>query len=154
MRRALTLVVLSLGLTCLGAGAADAASTRAEYIAQVDPICQATINAQRQAAGAKGFVGPLNHGHYKAAGRSMRRVFAAFAPGVEQVAAIEPAVADAQLIGTWVQDLRAQVPLGNRVAGSLIKNRLPRKLLGRLGKLNRSTQALVAGFGFQYCQNM
>ena len=133
---------------------AHAASTRAEYVAQVDPVCRATIDAQRRAAGPKGYLGPLNHGHYKAAGRSLRRVFAAFGPGVEQVAAIEPPVADGQLIRTWVQDLRAQVPLGNRVAGLLIHNRLPRKLLARLGKLNTSTQALVADFGFHFCQDL
>ena len=131
---------------------AHAASTRAEYIAQVDPICKATIDAQRQAAGSKGFVGPLNHGHYKAAGRSLRRVFAAFGPGVEQVAAIVPPAADSQLVGIWVEDLRAQVPLGNRVAGLLIDNRFPRKLLSRLGRMNRTTRAIVANFGFHSCQ--
>jgi hypothetical protein len=146
--------VLSLGVIAVGAAPAKGATTRTEYIVQVDPICQATINAQRQAAGPKGFVGPLNHGHYKAAGRSMRRVFAAFGPGVEQVAAIQSPTADAQLIGTWVQDLRAQVPLGTRVAGLLLHDRLPRKLIGRLGKLNRTTQAVVGNFGFQFCQNM
>ena len=151
MRRALTLVVLSVALTWLGATAAIAADTRAEYIAQVDPVCQATISDQAKAAGPKGFVGPLNHGHLRAAGRSMSRVFAAFSQGVEQVAAIVPPVADAQLIGTWVQDLRAQVPLGNRVAGILIHNRLPRKLLARLGNLNIRTRAVVASFGFHSC---
>jgi hypothetical protein len=154
MRRAVIAAVLSVGVIAAGAAPANGAATRAEYIAQVDPICQATIDAQRQAAGPKGFLGPLNHGHYKAAGRSMRRVFAAFGPGVEQVAALEPPAADAQLIGTWVQDLRAQVPLGNRVAGLLIHNRLPLKLLARLGRLNRSTQGLVADFGFHSCQDL
>ena len=154
MRRAVIGAVLSMGVIAVGAAPANGVATRAEYIAQVDPICQATIDAQRQAAGPKGFVGPLNHGHYKAAGRSLRRVFAAFGPGVEQVAAIAPAVADSQLIGTWVQDLGAQVPLGNRVAGLLVHNRLPRKLLGRLEKMNPSTQAVVANFGFHSCQNM
>jgi hypothetical protein len=154
MRRAVIGAALSVGVIAVGAAPANGAATRAEYIAQVDPTCQVTIDAEGQAAGPKGFVGPLNHGHYKAAGRSMRRVFAAFGPGVEQVAALEPPAADAQLIATWVQDLRAQVPLGNRVAGSLIKNRLPRKLLGRLGKLNRRTQALVASYGFTSCNRM
>jgi hypothetical protein len=152
LRGAIALVLLAS--VAAAVPSADAASTRAEYIAQVDPICHATIEAQRQAAGPRGFVSPLNHGHYKTAGRSMRRVFAAFGPGVEQVAAIAPPAADAQLVGTWVQDLRAQVPLGNRVAGLLIHNRLPRKLLGRLGKLNRSTRAIVAGFGFQSCRDL
>src|SRR3954451_20992746 len=107
MHRALVVFVASMGLIAIGAAPASAAPTHPEYIAQADPICRSTIDAQRQAGGAKGFLGPLKHGHLKAAGRSMRRVFAAFSPGVEQLAALEPPVADAQLIATWVQDLRA-----------------------------------------------
>src|SRR6266576_4554716 len=136
--------LLKVGLVAVQS--AGAASTRADYIAQTDPICQQTIDAQRRAAGPKGFVGPLKQGHLKTAGRSVRRVFAAFAPGVDQVAALQPPAADAQLIGTWVQDLRAQVPLGNRVATALIHDRLPVKQLRRLGKLNVATQNLVASY--------
>jgi hypothetical protein len=147
-------LVAALAITLTSAASASAAPTRAEYIAQADPICQATIDAQIKAAGPKGFVGPLKQGHLQAAGRSMRRVFTALAPGVEQLAAIEPPAADSLLIGTWVQQNRAEVPLGMRVAGMLIHDRLPRKLLNRLGKLNTSTHALVAGFGFQYCQSL
>jgi hypothetical protein len=143
----------ALAIAAVPAGAA-AAPTRDQYIAQADPICQATIDAQIKAAGPKGFLGPLEQGHLKAAGRSMRRVFAALSPGVEQLAVIEPPAADAQLLGTWVQQNRAEVPLGMRVAGALIRDRLPRKLLTRLGKLNTSTHALVAGFGFHYCQDL
>src|SRR6266508_2760576 len=139
MRHALIPIALTLAL--VGAGSALAAPSRDQYIAQADPICQSTIDAQRQAAGPKVFLGPLKHGHLKAAGRSLRRVVAAFSPGVEQLAALEPPAADAQLIGTWVQDLRGQVPIGNRVATALIHGRLPLKLLRRLGKLNMSTQA-------------
>jgi hypothetical protein len=134
-------------------GSASAAPTRAEYIAQADPICQATMDAERRAIGS-GFLAPLRHGRLKVAGRKLRREFAAFAPGVEQLAALEPPAADAQLIASWVQDLRAQVPLGNRVANTLIKGRFPAKLLARLGKLNQTTQGLVAGFGFQSCQDL
>jgi hypothetical protein len=144
----------ALAIALIPVGSASAAPTHVEYIAQADPICQATIDAQKKAAGPKGFVGPLNHGHLKVAGRSMRRVFAAFSTGVEQLAAIEPPAADAQLIATWVQQNRAEVPLGNRVATALIHDRLPRKQLTRLGKLNTSTHALVAGFGFSYCQSL
>jgi hypothetical protein len=147
-------LVLALTISLFAASSALAQPTRDQYIAQADPICRSTIDAQRQAAGPKGFLGPLKQGHLKAAGRSMRRVFAAFSPGVEQLAALEPPVAEAQLIATWVQDLRAQVPLGNRVATALIHSRLPLKLLGRLGKSNSSTQALVADFGFLACQNL
>jgi hypothetical protein len=142
----------ALAIAVVPAGAA-AAPTREQYIAQADPICQATIDAQRQAAG-KGVTGPLNQGKYKLAGRNLRRIIAAFSPGVEQIAALESPSADAQLIGTWVSSLRAQVPLGNRVAGALLHDRLPRKALTRLGRSNVSTQALVSGFGFHSCQDL
>jgi hypothetical protein len=39
MRRATLAIVLALGLIAVVASPASAAATRAEYIAQVDPIC-------------------------------------------------------------------------------------------------------------------
>ena len=63
MRKGVIPFVLSVGLIAIWAAPADAASTRAEYIAQVDPICQS-------------FVGPLGdswagyHKNYKAMTRA------------------------------------------------------------------------------------
>ena len=52
MRRALISSVLSIGLIAFGASPADATLTRAEYIAQLDPICQAFVGPETNAVGA------------------------------------------------------------------------------------------------------
>jgi hypothetical protein len=131
-----------------------AAATREEYIAQADPICQATIDAQKSAAGS----GPttvrlIKLGRLKRAGHRLERIFNAYAPGVEQLAVLQPAPGDTQLMGTWIEMLRAQVPLGHKAARVLIHERLPNKLLTRLGSLNTRTRTLVADYGFHSCQN-
>jgi hypothetical protein len=131
------------------------ASTRAEYIAQADPICQATIDAQKQAAGS----GPttlhlIKAGRLKAAGHRFGRIFDAFAPGVEQLAALSPPAEDTQLIGGWIEMLRAQVPLGRKAAKALVHGEVPVKLLNRLGSMNTRTRAAVAIYGFQVCNSL
>lgn len=46
MRKPVMPFVLSLGLIAVWAAPANAASTRAEYVAQVDPICQSFVGPQ------------------------------------------------------------------------------------------------------------
>jgi hypothetical protein len=155
MRRALVTAVLTTGLIVGGTVAANAAATRAEYIAQADPICQRTIDAERQALGPKGTVlRLLKKGRNNAAARRYRHNTAAFSTGVEQQAALVAPVADAHLIGTWVQMLRAQIPVANRATAAMAHGRPVAKFFARLGSMNVKTRALVADFGFQYCQNL
>ena len=52
MRKALIPFVVSVGLIAIWASPANAASTRAEYIAQVDPICQSFVGPENAAAKA------------------------------------------------------------------------------------------------------
>lgn len=52
MRKAVMPFVLSVGLIAVWAAPADAASTRAEYVAQVDPICQSFVGPNDDAIGA------------------------------------------------------------------------------------------------------
>jgi hypothetical protein len=155
MRKALIPFVLSVGLIAVWAAPANAASTRAEYIAQADPICQSTEAAERRALGPKGTVlRLLKHGRYKEAARRYRNTTAAFSTGVEQLAALEPPSADAQLIGTFVQMLREQIPVANRATAAMAHGRSVDKYFRRIGSMNVQTHALVAEFGFGYCQKL
>ena len=52
MRRAVITAVLSVGVIAVGAAPARAASTRAEYIAQVDPICESFVGTHDAAVKA------------------------------------------------------------------------------------------------------
>jgi hypothetical protein len=155
MRKAVIPFVLSIGLTAVWAAPADAASTRDEYIAQADPICQSTEAAERRALGPKGTVLRLmKKGRFKAAAQRERNTGVAFSAGVEQLAALSPPSADAQLIATWVQMLRAQYPVGKQIVAAMAHGRDLYKVFGRLGSMNAETHALVADFGFGYCQKL
>jgi len=148
-------VALLLAILFVTVSVAHASSTRAEYIAQADPICQGTEAAERRALGPKGTVlRLLKHGRYKEAARRYRNNTAAFAAGIEQLGALEPPPADAQLIGTWVQMLRKQIPVANRATAAMARGRPIDKFLRRLGSMNADTHSRVATFGFQYCQKL
>ena len=155
MRRAVITAVLSVGVIAVGAAPANGAATRAEYIAQADPICQTTMEAERRALGPKGTVIRLmKEGRFKAAARRYRNSNVAWSVGVEQLAALEPPSADAQLLATWVQMLRAQTPVAKQIAAAVAHGRFLDKLLARIGSMNVKTRGLVSTFGFQYCQKL
>lgn len=91
-----------------------AADTRAEYIGQADPVCKSMEAAERKAIGPVGNIQRLiGKGRLKAAGKRLRREFAAFALGVEQLATVQPPTPDATLIGSWIAALRAEVLPGS-----------------------------------------
>ncbi len=155
MRKALIPFAVSVGLIAVWAGPAEAGSTRAEYIAQADPICQSTEAAERRALGPKGTVIRLmKKGRFKTAAHRYRNTGVAFSAGVEQLAALSPLSDDAQLIGSWVQMLRSQYPVGKQIAAAMADGRDFYKLFLRLGSMNLKTRALVADFGFGYCQKL
>jgi hypothetical protein len=155
MRKGFMPFVLSLALIAVWAVPANAAPTHAEYIAQADPICQSTEAAQRRALGPKGTVLRLmKKGRFKAAAHRERNTVIAFSAGVEQLAALLPPSTDAQVIATWVQMLRAQYPVGKQIVAATAHGRSLDKLFRRLGSMNAQTHALVADFGFGYCQNL
>ena len=145
-------LVVSTALIGAGAAPAGAASTRAEYIAQADPICLSANTAMKQAA--KGLQQDKKTGRFKVAARKIRAQTAIFGPAVEQIAALEAPASDAQLIGTWVQMLRSEVPVAHRLANDYAHGHILTKSYFRLGRLITESEALVASFGFQYCQNM
>lgn len=152
MRKAVLPFVLSVGLLVVWVAPADAASTRAEYIAQVDPICQSANVAMYQAA--KGLQRDKKLGRFKVAAQKIRAEVAIFSPAVEQIAAVEPPPTDAQLIGTWVQLLRSEIPVAKRLAKDYAHGHLRTKAYFRLGTLTTESEALVADFGYQHCQRM
>jgi hypothetical protein len=159
-------------IACLAIAAASAyaASTRAEYVAQVDPICQAG-QAQEDAIG-----GPvvkklkrLQRREKRAHSRKARaaaqkrefRLLARFYDSVSvieqnvntQIAAIPPAVEDTSLVQVWLRARGEEVVLTQRLFRSVAKG----DLFGAFGLLlevqAKSEEAidLVRDFGFQHC---
>jgi hypothetical protein len=147
------LIALAIALIAVAITAAPgyAASTRAEYVAQVDPICAPTIRGEHKALDAAGR--QVKKGRYKAAARSFRRTNRIFSDGVEQVAAVPPPPADQPSISTWIQMLRSQVPLANRAAAALAHGHIG-KAMSRLLKASDSTKAYVRDYGFAACWDL
>jgi hypothetical protein len=150
MTRGLAAVVLPIALTAGGVAWAAPASTRAEYIAQADPICHEMSDAILRKT--RGLQGDKKNGRFKAAARKIRAENAIYASGIPRIAAVEPPTADAQRIGTWVEMLLAQGPLAKHLARDYAHGHLFTNNRVRLIELSNQTQALVTGFGFQYCQ--
>jgi hypothetical protein len=138
-------IVLVLTIT---AATASAASTRAEYVTQADPICASAIKTEKSSQ--RGIGRLIDKSRYKAAARKFRRTNQAYGDGVEQIAALVPPPADAQFISTWVQMLRAEVPLAERAAKALAHGRIGKAIV-RLTKASDTAKAYVANYGFSSC---
>jgi hypothetical protein len=151
MRKAVMPFVLSMGLIAVWAAPAEAVSTRADFIAQADPICLAT--AQADAHALSGGVTDINKGRFKVAARKLRRAGVFFSGGVDQLAALERPPTDASLLGSWIDSLRAQVPIVNRFARALSHKQVKRirRTSAQLLIAEDKTVALVDDFGFALC---
>jgi hypothetical protein len=157
LKRPILSVVLLIagGAAVMSPLAAAGATTRAEYIAQADPICAHELAGAKRTLG--GVNGDLVKGRFKQAGVKFTRANNVFKKGVDSVAALAPPSADASLITQWVQMLRAQIPLAARAARVLKQDASPQKIrraIGQLFKLSDRTQALVKDYGFNDCAFM
>jgi hypothetical protein len=157
--------VALLAIPAVAVTPAEAASTRAEYIAQADPICQTFVGPMNQAWAAydknsKSAERHLKKGSYgnwvrliRRTARSLDRLAQTRTAMVNQVATVTSPVPDTQTIGAWLSYLRQEAGFEASAASAL------RKL--QIGKTNhRNTQADLAqeaanralsGFGFQVC---
>jgi hypothetical protein len=165
MRKAALPFVLSMGLIGVWAAPADAASTRAEYIAQVDPICQSFVGPENDAGNAffKNMerVGRIaKSGSAKALARQARRTARPLSRLAQidlslnaQLAAVPPPPPDAGLIGTWLDGRRQADGLLTSAASALtqLKFRVFLKRFGRALAVNDAANSAVSGFGFQIC---
>jgi hypothetical protein len=163
-RIALAITVVAVGMT---AATASAAPTRAEYVAQVDPICQAGLVQETAAARplAKKLRRLKKHAHSRkarrrAAKRQARALarFYDFVAGVEQgvtaqIAPIPPPTEDTSLIQVWVRVRGEEVVVTQRLFRSFAKG----DFFGAFGLLfevvakSEEASDLVRDFGFQYC---
>jgi hypothetical protein len=154
----------------MSAAPANAASTRAEYVAQVDPICQAGLAQETAAAGPvikklKRLDRRAERAHSrKARKRADKRAaillsrYYDFVTSVEQsvtaqIAAIPPAIEDTSLIQVWLRARGEQAVATQRLFHALSKG----DFLGTFNLLfevdAKSTEVtdLVRDFGFHYC---
>lgn len=148
-----------------GVAPAHAASTRAEYIGQVDPICQASVAPMDTAASAykrnyKRWVRGLFHGTLKAwvkqtgrTARSLSQLNLLHTAVTNQIAAVPPLASDAGTIGTWLNDRRQAEAFATSAAAAFSRFKFDRfdKQLRRAGDADAAGVMAIAGFGFQVC---
>jgi hypothetical protein len=144
---------------------AHAASTRAEYVAQVDPICQASEAAAAEARqafrrntkrlvrqGRARNAKKVNRLSRKAA-RNLNRLVSIEADLTTQIAAVPPAPADSNIVSAWLQDRRDAEALSGAAARALKRHKF-KKFGSKLGRAIRAgivARRRVKDFGFQYC---
>jgi len=149
----------------IGAGPASAASTRAEYIAQADPICQ-TYAAQEGAAlsayhrNFKLWQRDFTKGSLKAWVRQEKRTAASlrlfnqiFATVTEAVAAVPPPAADAGLVSTWIASRRQAGGYATAAASALNRFQITRffKLARQADNAESAGLQAITAFGFTVC---
>jgi hypothetical protein len=163
-------LVLALALSV---PVAQAAATRAEYVAQAEPLCKATSDSLRKPA--KKFVKGLKKATPKhkpkrgsrAAKRYARRVFRVAGgfylvfgrkvSGLQrQLVVIPPPAADAAVLNQWLGSMSvasdAMIDIATRLRSRSLKKALgAANEIGQIDKGLKATDSVVSGFGFQQC---
>jgi hypothetical protein len=165
MRRTVMVAVLSVGVIAVGAVPANGAATRAEYIAQVDPICETFVGQVNNAKTAynrnyKLWVRDLSKGTLKnwvkqtgRTARSLRALSEIHAGLTDQIAPVPPLANDAVAVGTWLNDRRQAETFANAAASAFghFKFDQSNKKLRQANLIEAAGIRAIAGFGFQVC---
>jgi hypothetical protein len=171
MRRtplALAITALTLAIT---AASAPAATTRAEYVAQVDPICQAAFmqiekplrsitratnrllqllgDERRSRAELKRAIKRVSRKSSRA-GAKIGRILSGM---VAAIATVPPAPGDELIVAQWVDGLIRSGHLNDRARQAARRGKVGQalRLLERALRVEGQAQDLVRDFGFQYC---
>jgi hypothetical protein len=151
-------VLITVTILAAATTTADAAASRAEYVAQVDPICRAAgppvFKAFVQYSKAAQRKRVTNQNDPKLVGPAVRffadleRIYGGL---TSSIATVPPAPGDETIVAAWLQ-ARETVRQNLDRARRLAKNRnLKRanRLTGRAGWGKASN--IVSAFGFKYC---
>jgi hypothetical protein len=150
MRRlapSLLVVVALLAMPALS----HAATTRAEFVAQAEPICGlanddiAHLNERFHRLHEKG--------RYRAAGRALQRTGTRLSSSIEQVRAITAPPGDEQTIAGWLATIQMVAGENLRLGQAESRRHFSQipKIKSRIRVFQRQAHALVADWGFHAC---
>jgi hypothetical protein len=153
MRYPLLLTSLLLATIAVASAALAAAGpTRTEYVAQVEPVCQAnTLASQRILAGASAKV---RQKKLAGAGAQFIRAAAAFGKATGEIAAVPQPSADQPRLAKWVEHLRL-IQTYLRKAGKALKagDRSHATIdVIKLRSAGNAANNVVFEFEFHYCR--
>jgi hypothetical protein len=167
LRGVIVVALLTIGLAAVPP--AHAASTRGEYVAQVDPICQSFVGPQSNALSS--FIkntkrlgrvakSSLKSGNFKPFVRQTRRTAGALngyaqihASMTDQIVAVPAPPSDAGTISTWLNARRQAEGLARSAASALSQFKF-KVFLKRLDQSDAAESAglnAISGVGFQVC---
>ncbi len=158
-------VVTLLAIPMVAVTPAHAATTRAEYIAQVDPICQSFEGPVDDAWAAfvrnrKQWAHAIKYGTPKAIVRAAKRTarsLAGFAQTLtrlfDQVAVVPPPAEDAATVSTWISHRRQANAYDMSIASALKQGKVRKafRLSRRADAEAEASERAISGFGFQVC---
>lgn len=150
----LATVAVAICALLLTAPAAFAAEepTRAEYKADVEPICKVNTKANENILA--GVEGKVKQGKLKQAGRQFTRAATALKGTLRQLKTVPKPPADEARLTEWLQRVEKQQALLKEIGQALIaENRRKAETLSvKLVSGARNTNAIVVSFGFNYCR--
>lgn len=126
--------------------------TRAEYKADVEPICKVNTKANENILA--GVEGKVKQGKLKQAGRQFTRAATALKGTLGQLKAVPKPPADEARLTEWLKRVEKQQVLLKEIGQALIaENRRRAETLSvKLVSGARNTNAIVVSFGFNYCR--
>jgi hypothetical protein len=166
--RARLVVLASMITFALAASSpkADAAATRAEYVAQVEPICHAAqaptfkaysalfkagnkIRASERAGNFQGAVRLTE----RALGRFYAKVSAIYAATTIRLSTVTPAPGDESTVAGWLAGRNQAIPIGIQAsrAAKHGKVKLAARLSNQAVLTSERAASLVATYGLTYC---
>jgi hypothetical protein len=142
--------VLAL-LLAVPLAAADEIS-REEYVARVEPICKANVEANKRIF--KGAKAQVKAGKLKLASKHFFRAATAFAATIVRIEAVPRPDADEAKLAKWFRYLRAEKTLIQKIGRALAAGDKHRASSYAVDLNHNSTLAnnTVLGFGFDYCR--
>jgi hypothetical protein len=147
-----TVIAAALLLGASVVALARAEATRADYVAELEPICKANTEANKRIL--KGARAKARHGKLRAAGRQFSRAARAFAQTVKELGAVPRPPADAAVLAKWFGYLRLESAYLGKIATALKAGQGGRAqaYAVRLQRNANLANDTVIGFGFNYCR--
>ncbi|HEX7245739.1 MAG TPA: hypothetical protein VF245_09260 [Solirubrobacterales bacterium] len=159
MKGIVGIIALALAATTFFAGAVAGAeeptAPRAEYVARVEPICEAnTLANKRILKDVRTKARSKDPEKVKAAGAQFIHAAAAFGSTVGKIAAVPPPPEDEARLHRWIERLRV-VQANLRHLGKALKRLQMIKAAHEAIRVERSGNAannIGFAFGFRYCR--
>ncbi len=144
----------ALGLLAASAAIAlaDSTSSRADYVAAVEPICK--VNSDASTRILTGVHKLVRQGKLRQAGTKFAKASAALTKTQKQLAAVAPPAADAATINKWLGYIKTEASVLKKVSQALKagnKNKASTYIVTLDHDTNLANNTVIA-FGFHYCK--